>query len=293
MDIDQLRTFVSVARHAHVSRAARELHMAQPAVSRQIRELERECGGVALIEKFGRNVRLTEAGEALLIHAQSILAEVAAAESTMRERLGLTAGRVSIGTPPSVGLHLLPDALAKFHRAYPAIELRIQQAGTAQLLHQLDMGEIDIAVVTLPIPSRGHDIVPLFVEPLVAVYHVGHPLAQRSEISISELSDEAFLLYPSGYEMHEVIIKACREAGFIPKIVLDGGDVAILLRLAAAGLGIAIVPKLTIQGFNDIVATPIVKPNLSRSMALVTRSDRTLTPPTRMLLHQLKQTLLR
>ncbi|MEY3989446.1 MAG: hypothetical protein RI985_527 [Chloroflexota bacterium] len=293
MDIDQLRTFISVARHAHVSRAARELHMAQPAVSRQIRELERECGGVALIEKIGRNVRLTEAGEALLVHAQSILAEVAAAESTMRERLGLTAGRVSIGTPPSVGLHMLPDALAKFHRAYPAIELRIQQAGTAQLLHQLDMGEIDIAVVTLPIPSRGHDIVPLFVEPLVAVFHLAHRFATREDVNISDLSNEAFLLYPSGYEMHEVIIKACRNAGFVPKIVLDGGDVGMLLRLAAAGLGIAIVPRLTIQGVDDIVAKQIINPTLSRSMALVTRSDRTLTPPTRMLLHQLKQSLLR
>jgi len=291
VELDQLRTFMSVARHAHVSRAARELHMAQPAVSRQIRDLERECGGVALIEKVGRNVRLTEAGEALLIHAQSILAEVAAAESTMRERLGLTAGRVSVGTPPSVGLHLLPDALARFHRTYPAIELRIQQAGTAQLLHQLAMGEIDIAVVTLPIPSRGHDIIPLFIEPLVAVFHEGHPLAARYEISINELSDEAFLLYPSGYEMHEVIIKACRDAGFAPRIVLDGGDVAILLRLAAAGLGIAIVPQITIQGVEGIAARPIVRPLLSRSMALVTKSDRTLTPPARMLLHQLKQTL--
>lgn len=291
MNIDQLRIFVSVARHAHVSKAARELHMAQPAVSRQIRELERDCGGVALIEKVGRNVRVTEAGEALLRHAQSILAEVAAAESTMRERLGLTAGRVSIGTPPSIGLHLLPEALARFHRAYPAIELRIQQAGTAQLLHQLDMGEIDIAVVTLPVPSRGHDIVPLFVEPLVAVFHPGHPFALRQEISISELSDQAFLLYPNGYEMHEVIVKACREAGFIPRIILDGGDVALLLRLAAAGLGIAIVPQLTIQGGDGIVAIPIVRPTLSRSMALVTRNDRTMTPPTRILLHQLKQSL--
>lgn len=291
MDIDQLRIFVSVARHAHVSRAARELHMAQPAVSRQIRELERECGGVALIEKVGRNVRVTEAGEALLKHAQSILAEVAAAEATMRERLGLTAGRVSIGTPPSIGLHLLPDALARFHRAYPAIELRIQQAGTAQLLHQLDMGEIDIAVVTLPIPARGHDIVPLFIEPLVAVFHQSHAFAQRNEVSIGELSDEAFLLYPNGYEMHEVIMKACRNAGFIPRTVLDGGDVALLLKLAAAGLGIAIVPQLTVQGIPDIVAIPIVKPTLSRSMALATRNDRTLTPPTRILLNQLKQSL--
>ena len=291
MEFNQLRIFVTVARHAHVSRAARELHMAQPAVSRHIRELERQCGGSALIEKAGRNVRLTEAGEALLVHAQSILAEVATAESTMRQRLGLTAGRVSIGTPPSVGLHLLPEALAKFHRAHPNIELRIQQAGTVQLLHQLEMGEIDIAVVTLPIAARGHDIVPLFVEPLVAVFHLMHPLASRNDISITDLQDEAFLLYPSGYEMHEVILKACRDAGYKPNIVLDGGDVAILLRLAAAGLGIAIVPQLTTQGIDGIVVKQIVRPNLTRSMALVTKRDRVLTPPARMLLYQLKQSL--
>lgn len=287
MNIEQLRTFITVARHAHVSRAAQELHMAQPAVSRQIRDLERECGGVALIEKVGRNVRVTEAGEALLVHAQRILAEVATAESTMRERLGLSAGRVSIGAPPSVGLHVLPNALATFHRAYPAIELRIEQAGTEQLLHLLDLGEIDMAVVTLPIPTRGHDIVPLFVEPLVAVMHETHRYAPRGEICLNELQDESFLLYPKGYEMHEVIVKACLDAGFRPRIVLDGGDVGILLRLAAAGLGIAIVPQLTVQESEGVIAKPIVSPALTRSMALVTKSARTLTPPSRVLLHQL------
>ena len=278
MQIDQLRTFVAVAKYQHVSRAAQELHMAQPAVSRHIRELERACGGVAIIEKVGRNVRLTEAGEALLLHAQSILAEVAAAEVAMKQRLGMSAGSVGVGTPPTVGLWALPDVLADFHRRHRAIELRIQQGSTSHLLHQLSLGDIDMAVVTLPVPERGHDIVELFAEPLMAVMHPDHVLAHLPMIDIGQLASEPLLLYPPGYEMHDLIINVYHEAGFEPKVVLDGGDVALLLRLAAAGLGITIVPQLALKDAPAVASVPIRHARMQRRVGIVTRSDRSLTP---------------
>lgn len=251
--------------------------MAQPAVSRMIHELERDCGGVALVEKIGRNLRLTEAGEALATHAQSILAEVRAADTTMRARRGLLAGRVSIGTPPSIGVQLLPETLATFHQTYPQIELRIHQAGTTHLLHLLEMGEIDIAIATMPIPSKNHTIHTLFDEPLVVVVSPQHRYSGRKTITLIELTDESFLLYPPGYEMHDVIVAACRTAGFMPRIVLEGGDVSLLLRLAEANLGIAIVPRLALNTTQNLVVLDITKPSFMRSMALVYRSDRTLS----------------
>jgi len=276
-----------VAKHAHVSKAATELHMAQPAVSRMIHELERSCGGVALIEKIGRNVRLTEAGEALVVHAQSILAEVSAAEATMRARKGLLAGRVSIGTPPSVGVRLLPKNLSSFHETYPDIELRIHQAGTNQLLQLLELGEIDIAIATLPVPSKNHVIVPMFDEPLVAVVSMQHRYATRHRVMLSELAEEGFLLYPAGYEMHDVIVSACRAAGFVPRVVVDGGDVALLLRLAEANLGIALVPRLAVTGEEDVAVLDLIQPTLQRTMAVVYRSDRTLSAASQVMIRTL------
>ncbi len=287
MELQHLRMFVTVAKHAHVSKAATELHMAQPAVSRMIHELERSCGGVALIEKIGRNVRLTEAGEALVVHAQSILAEVSAAEATMRARKGLLAGRVSIGTPPSVGVRLLPKNLSIFHQTYPDIELRIHQAGTNQLLQLLELGEIDIAIATLPVPSKNHVIVPMFDEPLVAVVSMQHRYATRHRVMLAELAEEGFLLYPAGYEMHDVIVSACRAAGFVPRVVVDGGDVALLLRLAEANLGIALVPRLAVTGEEDVAVLELTQPTLQRTMAVVYRSDRTLSAASQVMIRTL------
>ncbi len=287
MELQHLRMFITVAKHAHVSRAATELHMAQPAVSRMIHELERSCGGVALVEKIGRNVRLTEAGEALVVHAQSILAEVSAAQATMRARKGLLAGRVSIGTPPSVGVRLLPKNLSAFHQTYPDIELRIHQAGTNQLLQLLELGEIDIAIATLPVPSKNHVIVPMFDEPLVAVVSMEHRYATRHRVMLAELADEGFLLYPAGYEMHDVIVSACRAAGFVPRVVVDGGDVALLLRLAEANLGIALVPRLAVTGEEDVAVLEITQPTLQRTMAVVYRSDRTLSAASQVMIRTL------
>ena len=287
MELQHLRMFVTVAKHAHVSKAATELHMAQPAVSRMIHELERSCGGVALIEKIGRNVRLTEAGEALVVHAQSILAEVSAAEATIRARKGLLAGRVSIGTPPSVGVRLLPKNLSIFHQTYPDIELRIHQAGTNQLLQLLELGEIDIAIATLPVPSKNHVIVPMFDEPLVAVVSMQHRYATRHRVMLAELAEEGFLLYPAGYEMHDVIVSACRAAGFVPRVVVDGGDVALLLRLAEANLGIALVPRLAVTGEEDVAVLELTQPTLQRTMAVVYRSDRTLSAASQVMIRTL------
>lgn len=291
MDIQQLRIFVSVAMHMHVSKAAHALHMAQPAVSRAIRELERDCGGVALLQKQGRNIRLTDAGETLLSHAQRILAEVTDAQLHMQMRRNATAGRVRIGTPPTIGLRLLPAALARFRQQYPAVELRIEQGGTMQLLTHLDLGEIDIAVVTMPIAARNHYIEVLFDEALVVVMHPQHPLTAHDSIAVSALSDEAFLLYPQGYEMHDIIIMACKSAGFTPKIALDGGDVGLLLEVAAAGLGVAIVPQLALRGTEAIAARPLHSPTLTRQMALVRRSDRHISPASKLLFSALSQDL--
>jgi LysR family transcriptional activator of glutamate synthase operon len=248
---------------------------------------------VALLAKSGRNVRLTEAGEALLVHAQSILAEVAAAEAHMYARLGMQAGRVRIGAPPTVGLWLLPDVLADFHRRHPAIELQIHQGSTSQLTQQLALGELDMAFVTLPIAERGHHIIELFDEPLLAVMHAEHPLKQYDSIHIAQLANEALLLYPAIYEMHEVILSVFRGEGISPKVVLDGGDVALLLRLAQAGLGIAIVPQLALRDDQHSHRVAIQHPRMRRKVGLITRSDRALTVPAQVLHDTLRTALQR
>jgi len=290
MELRHLIYFEAVARHQHVSRAAAELSVAQPAVSKQLHDLERELGGVALFERVGRNVRLTEAGQALLEHVRVILAQVEAARAEIRERVGLRSGRASIGAPPTVGMRLLPGALALFNQRYPALELVLREGGTQTMLGLLETGEVDLAVVTLPVAEsrrregrRGLHITTLFTEELVVVVPPAHRLAGRESVAFAELTDESFLLYPRGYGMRDTTLAACQQAGFTPRIVLDGGEMDMVLRLAETGLGIALMPRLALDGSRRLVALRVSDQQLQRTMALVSREDRALAPAARAL----------
>jgi LysR family transcriptional activator of glutamate synthase operon len=283
MELRHLIFFEAVARHQHVSHAAAELAVAQPAVSKQIHDLERELGGVVLFERVGRNVRLTEAGQALLEHVRIILAQVEAARAEIRERIGLESGRVSIGAPPTVGVQLLPRILAAFHQRYPNLELVLREGGTQTMLGLLETGDVDLAVVTLPVARRRLHVTPLFTEELVIVVAPEHPLAAREAVALSALANESFLLYPHGYGMRDITLEACQQAGFTPRVVLDGGEMDMVLRLAEAGLGIALMPRLALDSAPNLVALRVSDQTLRRTMALVSREDRALAPAARAL----------
>jgi LysR family transcriptional activator of glutamate synthase operon len=293
LELRHLIYFEAVARHQHVSRAAAELSIAQPAISKQLHDLEHELGGVALFERVGRNVRLTEAGQALLEHVRVILAQVEAARAEIRERVGLRSGRASIGAPPTVGMRLLPGALALFNQRYPALELVLREGGTQTMLSLLETGEVDLAVVTLPVARRSLHVTTLFTEELVVVVPSAHRLAGRTSVAFTELSDESFLLYPRGYGMRDNTLAACQQAGFTPRIVLDGGEMDMVLRLAETGLGIALMPRLALDDTRRLIALPVSDQLLQRTMALVSREDRALAPAARALREFLEIQLMR
>ena len=292
MELRHLRYFEAVARHSHVTRAAAELHIAQPALSKQISQLEQELG-VALFDRVGRNVRLTEAGEALLPHARAAMTQVEAARAEMAERIGLRRGRASIGTPPTVGTQLLPTVLAAFNKRYPGIELRLHEAGVQTLLDLLETGLTDVAVVTLPVEDEHLTVVPLFTEEMVIAVWKDHPLANRTTVQIGDLKDEPWVLSPENYELREATLNACQTAGFSPRVVLDGGETDTLLRFVVAGIGVALVPRLAVQNTSDLVALPVSDQKLQRSLGLVWRGDRAASPAARamreFLVEELKQ----
>ncbi|MBX0326504.1 LysR family transcriptional regulator [Oscillochloris sp. ZM17-4] len=280
MELRHLRYFEAVARHSHVTRAAAELHIAQPALSKQISQLEHELG-VALFDRVGRNVRLTEAGEALLPHARAVMAQVEASRAEMAERIGLSKGRATVGAPPTVGNQLLPPVLAAFNKRYAGIELRLHEAGVQTLLDLLETGLTDVAVVTLPVDDENLTVVPIFTEEMVIAVWRGHHLAGRGEVAISDLAGEPWVLSPENYELREAALVACERAGFSPRVVLDGGETDTLLRFVAAGVGIALVPRLAVQGAADLVALRVSDQKLQRSLGVVWRGDRVASPAAR------------
>jgi len=283
MELRHLRYFEAVARHSHVTRAAEELHIAQPALSKQVCQLEQELG-VALFDRVGRNVRLTEAGEALIPHVKAVLSQIESARAEMAERVGLRRGRARIGTPPSVGTQLLPHAIAAFNKRYPGIELELHESGIQTLLDLLETGLADMAIVTSPVYDPDLTVVPLFSEELVVVVGPEHPLAQCDNVVLSELKEESWVLLPVNYELRESTLDACQQAGFNPRIVLDGGEIDTLIRLVSAGVGIALIPRLAIiNSYSQVGILSVVDQKLERSLALVWRGDRVASPAARAL----------
>ena len=275
MELRHLRYFEAIARLGHVSRAARELHLAQPSLSKQLRVLEAELG-VALFDRVGRRVELTEAGKLFLPYARRVLADVDAAREVIQQYQGAHHGRVAIGTPPTVGTQLLPAALAEFNRRFPGVDLELHEAGAGRLLELLADGSVHLAVVSVPV--AGVACAELFTEDLVLAVGVQHRLATRGTVPARELVDEPFILFPSGYEVRERALQLCRGAGFEPRVVLDGAEMDTVLRCAAVGLGVAIVPRLALAGAEGLVGLRIEDVPLTRTLGLVWHPERQLPP---------------
>ncbi len=275
MELHHLRYFEAVARHGHVTRAAKELHIAQPSLSKQIQTLEADLG-VALFNRVGRRIEVTDAGALLLPYARRVLRDVADARAALQQRADLAHGRVSIGAPPTVGTHLLPQALADFNAQYQGIELELHEAGGSRLVALLAEGTVDLAVVPLPVANVS--VAELLTEELVIAVGPNHRLAQQLEVAANELADEGFILFPVGYELRDRTLQLCRQAGFEPRIVLDGAEMDTVLRLAAVGLGIALVPQLALQGVPELTGIHVRDLRVARTLGLIWHQERQLSP---------------
>jgi DNA-binding transcriptional LysR family regulator len=290
MELRHLVYFEAVARHMHMTRAASELHVAQPALSKQIQSLEEELS-VPLFERIGRGIQLTQAGAALLPHARRILSAVEDARAEIAEQIGVRKGKVTLGAPPTASIRLLPPALAAFHAAYPGIDLALRQGGAGTLTSMVERGDVDLAVVVLPVPEGMLESVPLVREELVLAVSNTHARAGQGSVAMRELAEERFVLFPEGYELREALLNACRRAGFMPRIVLDGGEVATVLPIVAAGIGMALVPAFSTGETRNLVTLHVSDQHLERQLGLVWRNDRSLSPAARALREVLKQQL--
>lgn len=282
MELHQLAYFVAVAERLHFSRAAEALHVAQPAVSQQIRKLEAELGQ-QLFHRMKRRVALTPAGEALLPWARRILADVAAARAEVQELSGLVKGRLAVGATPSVSTHLLPPLLSEYHRRHPGIEFRVREAGSRDLVQQLEAGELDLAIIILPVGHPMLETVPLLEEELVVAVPPGHRLAGREAVRLVELRSEPFVLFREGYDLYDVTIAACRRAGFEPRATVAGGEMDSTLSFVASGLGVAIVPAMVLAAPRRFAAEPVrlAAPRLIRRIGIARRRDRFLAAAAR------------
>lgn len=272
MELHQLRYFIAVADERHFTRAARDLGVAQPSVSKAIRLLERELG-TELFHRRRGDLALSTAGEAFLPWARQAVTDLAAAVDEAREVGGMRRGRLSVGATPSITTSILPHALGRFHAAYPGIALRIHEAGSGDLVRELDEGRLDLALVILPVTHRSLETVPLLREELVVAVAQGHALADRRRIALADLRDTPLVMFREGYDLRRTTLAACAAAGFEPLYAVEGGEMDGVLRMTAAGLGVSIVPSMVVAKGGPLRAVRI-SPALTRTVAFAYRRDR-------------------
>lgn len=244
MELFQLRYFIAVAEQLSFTRAAKTLHLSQPPLSHQIRQLEGELGG-ELFQRSSRMVRLTDLGDAFLPRARSILLQSEDAAKEIRARAGLEMGLLRVGASGALAYHLLPLLILEYRTLYPNVELHIVERRTPLLLDAAERHEIDIALIRLPHDRTKLSITVLREEPLVAVLPKSHPLAGEASVQLSQLADEKFILISDrGEPFHNLVLQLCTRQSFVPNIICSGTEYATACRLVGLGVGVSILAEM-------------------------------------------------
>jgi DNA-binding transcriptional LysR family regulator len=292
IDPRHLRVLREVSRTGSYSEAARRLGYTQPAISQQMRALERSVGTV-LFTRAGRRMVLTEAGEALARHAAGILGGLAAAEEEVAAIAGLRAGRVRLVSFPSGTSTLVPPAIARVTERYPGLRVSFVEAEPPDSIDALRSGECDVALAfSYPEAADGETAdlvrVPLLVDELLALLPAGHPGAADHETRLADLATERWIAGCPRCRGH--LVHACGDAGFTPTITFATDDFVAVQGLVAAGLGVALVPRLVVAAFlhPGVVALPVL-PAASREITALTMPELRGVPAVAVMLDALAQ----
>ncbi len=251
MDLDRLRTFALAAEELNFTQTARMLHLSQPAVSQQIRELE-DSLGVALFERRGRGLALTPAGERLKPLAGTLLRDAENLKEALGEFRGVPQGVLRIGAGTTIGIYLLPFVLGRYSRSFPAVRASLRIADTDALVRALRESEIDLALVEEDLSLGriyGWEKVPLIDDELVLIAAADHPWARRAAIAVKELAGEAFIMRQPQSSTRHLIQERLAEAGIDPQsltVRFELGHTEGIKRSVMAGLGLGFVSRYAI-----------------------------------------------
>jgi DNA-binding transcriptional LysR family regulator len=245
MELRHFRYFVALAEELHFGRAARRLRIAQPPLSRQIKDLEDELGA-PLFQRNRRSVALTPAGEAFLPRAHEVLAAVERATSDARRAVRGEVGKLSLGYVSSVAYSGLGPMLRAFRERFPEVRVQVRQLPPTEQLRALRARELDVGLVRTPFDDTGLQTAVVRRETLVVAIPSGHPLLAKSRVAIGDLAGEPFVLFPRAASppFHDFVIALCQAAGFSPTVAYEAPHVD-LLSLVSAGFGVSLVPSST------------------------------------------------
>ena len=268
LDVRRMKVLREVAARGSFSAAAEALSFTQSAVSQQVAALERETGA-KLVERGTRGIKLTDAGEALVAHADIVLARLDDAEQELAAIAGLQGGRLRLATFQSAGATLVPRAMGVFHERHPKVELKMIEAEPEDSIPRMKDGEIDIALTydyeAIPEPADQElERVHLVEDRMDLVIPADHPLAKRKRPKLADFADEPWIMSYLGSTCQQTMVLACRSAGFEPRIAFETDENTAVQAFVAAGMGVALMPRLALTAVNPGTVVREVTPSSQR-----------------------------
>lgn len=267
MELRHLRYFLAVADEAHFRRAAERLYVTQPTLSVQVQELEKELG-VALFDRIGRRVRLTQAGQVFRGYAERALGVLEDGKTALAEIDGMVRGSLAVGVVQTVNAYLIPPVIARFSTDYPNVRLRGEELAAGEIERGLLDGSLDLGISFLP-PANGEiEAERLFEEELVLAVPPSHRLAGRERVRVAELAGEPLCLLGRGFCTRRIIEDCFDRAGTPPTVAVEMNSVEGVMAVVEAGGPATILPALGTGG-RSLVCVRIEKPTPKRTVGLL------------------------
>lgn len=282
VELTTLRQFIAIARARHMTRAARQLGITQPALSAMIRKLEAELG-TELLARTGRGIDLTEAGQVFLTHAEDAVRRADAAVTAVRQVMGLERGSIRVGGGATATSYLLPRVVSAMRRAHPGLRYYVREAGSSTVAAAVSSGELDLGIVTLPLKGTETDDllrIPLVEDELRLIRppergaKTKRPVVHRGSFTWAEIASEPIVAFEAGTAVRELLDRAAAAApdgGVSLNVVMELRSIESIKQMVAAGIGVGFVSRFALKGGEGLACRD---GTLSRSLAIVRKRDR-------------------
>jgi LysR family carnitine catabolism transcriptional activator len=288
-DLKHIEAFLAVARQGHFTRAAAALHVSQPALTVQVRQLE-EALGLKLFDRNNRHVRLTQAGRDLVAPFERLTLDLASIVKHAHDLAAVRRGVVVVAALPSVAAGALPRAIGALSARHPAIHVRVRDEIAGRVLELVRAGEVDFGIGTLvrPDPEVTHE--PMFTDRLCAFARIDHPLARRRSIRLRELGPHPLIVTGQDTSVRQIIERTLEQERLPIRIAQEATYMTTAIGMVQAGLGIAILPESALMpgAGQGVRMLPIREPDLTRHVGLLRRNERSLSPAAQRLLEVMR-----
>ena len=277
MDFDQLTTFMEVAKLGNFSRAGKKVFRSQSAVSAQIRQLEDEYGD-KLLDRSGKTVRLTPAGEVLFEYAGRLLRLRSESLRAVADQGSTPRGVLSLGANEATCLYVLPEAFAEYHRLYPAVQISVYRNFSRKILEKVEDGSIDVGIVTLPVKSPGLKVHTIFRDRLLLVTSPDNPLAAQKAVTLADVAQQPLIFPKTGYT-RRLLEKYFRPYRSRLRITMELPSVSMIKRFVAAGVGVSLISASYVRREvrdGEVKLITLADADMWRELGLVYRHDRSL-----------------